>query len=119
MQNRFLVKLEEGPSILDFGCGSGRDAKNFREIGYEVTAIDSSEELCKIAGDYAGIPVKCMLFQELDEKDRYDGIWACSSILHLSKDELKRVIIKMAEALKSNGSHQMYVRGGARKNGSI
>ena len=68
-----------------------------------MTAIDGSEELCKIAGDYAGIPVNCMLFQELDEKDRYDGIWACSSILHLSKDELKRVIIKMAEALKSNG----------------
>lgn len=103
MQNRFLDKLKEGSSILDFGCGSGRDAKYFRERGYEVTAIDGSEELCKIAGDYAGIPVKCMLFQELDEKDRYDGIWACSSILHLSKDELKRVIIKMAEALKSNG----------------
>ena len=45
MQNRFLDKLKEGSSILDFGCGSGRDAKYFRERGYEVTAIDGSEEL--------------------------------------------------------------------------
>lgn len=103
MQNRFLDKLEKGASILDFGCGSGRDAKYFLEQGYEVTAVDGSKELCKSASDYAGIPVKCMLFQELDEKDMYDGIWACSSILHVPTSELKSVILKMSEALKKNG----------------
>lgn len=44
-----------------------------------------------------------MLFQELDEIDKYDGIWACSSILHLSKEELKSVFSKMIQALCSNG----------------
>ena len=43
------------------------------------------------------------LFQELDEVSKYDGIWACSSILHLSKDELRIVINKMSRALKLNG----------------
>jgi hypothetical protein len=44
-----------------------------------------------------------MFFQELAEKDRYDGIWACSSILHLPVDELADVMRKMAAALRKNG----------------
>ena len=66
--------------ILDFGCGSGRDTKYFLEQGYNVDAVDGSKELCKLASEYTGIKVKHMLFRELAEVDRYDGIWACSSI---------------------------------------
>lgn len=101
-QNRFLNQLT-GKSILDFGCGSGRDTKYFLEQGYDVIAIDGSEELCKAASIYTGIKVKHMMFQDLCESSTYDGIWACSSILHLSKAELKGVLLKMAEALTSNG----------------
>lgn len=89
--------------ILDFGCGSGRDAKAFMEMGYLVTAVDGSEEICKAASEYLGTPVRHMLFQELDEKDAYNGIWACASILHLPKCELPAVICKMRDALKENG----------------
>ena len=101
-QDKFLQSLT-GKTILDFGCGSGRDTKYFIESGYAVTAIDGSEELCKSASAYTGIQVKHMLFQDLDEVDCYDGIWACSSILHLPKEELKIVTQKMSRALKPNG----------------
>lgn len=103
MQNRFLDKLQEGAYILDFGCGSGRDTKYFLEQGYHVDAIDGSEELCKYASELTGICVKHMYFQELSEVDKYDGIWACSSILHLGMDELEDVMKKMCLALKSKG----------------
>ena len=66
-QEKFLQLLPESASILDFGCGSGRDTKYFLEVGV------------------------------------YDGIWACSSILHLPKPELLPVIRKMCIALKDNG----------------
>lgn len=102
-QNKFLAKLEEKAGILDFGCGSGRDTKYFLERGYIVEASDGSEELCKIAGEYTGIPVKQMFFQELDAVEKYDAIWACSSILHLPYDELADVLEKMNVALKENG----------------
>lgn len=102
-QDRFLKLLDKGSLVLDFGCGSGRDTKYFLEHGMHVEAIDGSEELCRIASDYAGIPVKQMLFQELKETEKYDGIWACSSILHLLKQELKVVLMKMADALKEQG----------------
>ena len=102
-QDRFLKLLDKGSLVLDFGCGSGRDTKYCLEHGMHVEATDGSEELCRIASDYAGIPVKQMLFQELMETEKYDGIWACSSILHLPKQELKAVLMKMADALKEQG----------------
>jgi len=102
-QDKFMSKLKKNDTILDFGCGSGRDTKCFLEHGFQVEAIDGSEELCRLAGEFTGIKVKHLLFQELAEKNKYDGIWACSSILHLPKQELIEVIQKMSLALKSKG----------------
>lgn len=103
MQKQFLSKLKKGSYILDFGCGSGRDTKYFLEHGYQVDAVDGSIELCKLASEYTGIEVKNMFFQKLAEVGKYDGIWACSSILHLSVNELADVMQKMVVALKENG----------------
>ena len=103
VQERFRKMLPVGSRILDFGCGSGRDTKYFLEKGYLVEATDGSSELCKLASDFTGIEVKEMLFQDLDASGKYEGIWACSSILHLPKKELLPVIRKMCDALKNNG----------------
>ena len=102
-QDKFLCLLPPAATILDFGCGSGRDTKYFLDAGMCVDATDGSEELCKLASEYTGIPVRQMLFEELDAKAQYDGIWACSSILHLSQESLKDVLKKMIAALKENG----------------
>lgn len=102
-QDMFLSYLNEGNSILDLGCGSGRDTKYFLSKGYRVDATDGSEEICKVASDYTGINVKCLLFNELEEIDKYDGIWACASILHLDRDDLIDVFHRIARALKDNG----------------
>ena len=102
-QNVFLSKLVKGSAILDFGCGSGRDTKYFLSQGYYVEAIDGSLELCKLASQYTGIQVRHMLFRELSAIHKYDGIWACASILHLPWSELAGVMRKMQAALKANG----------------
>ena len=103
IQNKFLSYLPSGASILDFGCGSGRDTKYFLKRNYNVTAIDGSEEICKEASKYTGIKVKQMLFEELNDQNIYDGIWACASILHLKKCELSDMIKRLYKALKEDG----------------
>lgn len=103
MQDRFAQLLPKGSTILDLGCGSGRDSKYFLEQGFYVEATDGSKELCKRASAYAGIAVRCELFLELDEQEKYDGIWACSSILHLPLKDLEPMLCKMRDALKEHG----------------
>lgn len=100
---RFTSKLPKGSVILDFGCGSGRDTKYFLEHGYRVEAIDGSEELCKVASGYTGIKVKNQLFTDLSEMQKYDAVWACSSILHASSSDLIVIMKKIWTALKFNG----------------
>ena len=102
VQDKFIHALN-GPKVLDFGCGSGRDTKYFLESGLQVTAVDGSEEMCRYASEFTGIQVQNMLFQDLDAQNQYDGIWACSSILHLPKSELHMVLSKMADALRDDG----------------
>lgn len=102
-QDKFLSFLKRGDRVLDFGCGSGRDTKYFLEKGMEVDALDGSAELCRFASTYTGITVKQCLFEEFTEMEKYAGIWACSSILHLSKDSLKCVMRCMVDALVPGG----------------
>lgn len=101
--DKFLSKIAKKSYILDFGCGSGRDSKYFMEKGYKVKAIDGSIEMCKLASEYIDQNVECMKFDELNEENTYDAIWACSSILHVEKKELPSILSKMIRALKPNG----------------
>lgn len=102
-QNVFLSKLKKNDLILDFGCGSGRDTKIFLDKGYRVEAIDGCEEFCISASEYTGITVVQKLFTDLDVINRYDAVWACSSILHANSEELVIIIKKIWTALKENG----------------
>lgn len=102
-RSRFSAHLPSKGIILDFGCGSGRDTKAFLDAGFRVDAADGSAELCALASAYTGIKVRRMLFGELDAIDRYDGIWACASILHLPRTELADVLHRIQNALKVGG----------------
>ena len=93
--DKFLQHLPSNAYILDFGCGSGRDSKYFIEKGYKVKAIDGSIEMCKLASKYINQEVICMNFEELKDINTYDGIWACSSILHVEKENLSGILIKI------------------------
>ena len=107
-QDKF-INILQGKRVRDFGCGAGRDSKYFVEAGLDVVAIDGSAELCQIAESYVGIPVQQRLFQELDDRSRYDGIWACSSILHLPKEELRSVLMKMLNALTDSFNRCIWI----------
>ena len=99
----FEKRLYAGAHILDLGCGSGRDAKYFLDQGYEVTAIDGSEKLCKKASALTGIEVRNILFQNLDYIEEFDGVWACASLVHVSSEELPEILKKISASLKDDG----------------
>lgn len=89
--------------ILDLGCGSGRDAKHFIDKGYKVTALDLSPVLAKKASKYIGQEVIVGDMKDLDYEDRFIGIWACASLLHLTENEVLETIKRCHKALKKDG----------------
>ena len=103
MQLRFISKLPKQAKILDLGCGSGRDALAFLNAGFDVKAIDGSKKMCEIAQSKTGLSIRNIRFGQLDDQNKYDGVWACASLLHLPKNELPKVFSKIIEALKEEG----------------
>ena len=104
IQQVFMSYLSPDASILDFGCGSGRDTKYFLDHGYHVTATDGSAEICKIATDYIGISVKHLLFEELDDQNQYDGNFIPWSFV--MNDELWN-LMPMDSSLNSSKSNRL------------
>ena len=103
MQDEFLSRVKPAGIILDLGCGSGRDSKYFLNQGYEVLAVDGSEEICKIASEYTGLCVIHSTFQHYRPDKKFDGIWACASLLHLSFDEVVEVMNRLSLCLNKGG----------------
>lgn len=102
-RDKFLKYLKTGSAILDAGCGSGRDSVAFKQLGYHVTAMDASPEICKEAEKVLGQKVICKIFEELDDENVYEGIWACASLLHVPKERMAEVLCRLKRALKDGG----------------
>lgn len=89
--------------ILDAGCGSGRDSLAFLKQGFAVEAFDASDKMCELASNLIGQQVKNITFDQVDYHQKFQGIWACASLLHVPMDELPEVLNKLREALVCEG----------------
>lgn len=92
-----------GCRVLDLGCGSGRDSKYFSEHGFDVVAIDPSRAMCEQTRSIAKIPVFQMKAEEMRFADEFDAVWACASLLHISRDRQIDTLYLISNALKPGG----------------
>ena len=100
---RFLPLLKEKAGILDVGSGSGRDACYFQKKGYRVTALEPSKNLCREIRKVFPGKIVCSDIQSYQPEQRFDGIWACASFLHLQEEEVIRFFEKINLYLIDNG----------------
>lgn len=112
VRKEFEKYLPEGASILDLGCGSGRDSLAFYENEFEVTPLDGSEEMCALAQIHTDLEVLHMTFEELDFDEVFDGVWACASLLHVEEEKMPGILKKIGNALKPGGVFFLSVKEG-------
>jgi SAM-dependent methyltransferase len=104
LYDRFLRYIPRRGLILDAGSGSGRDTLVFLKRGYDVEAFDSSPTLCGLSTRLTGVRARVLRFQELESMLRYDGVWACASLLHVPLEELHDALNRLVRALKPSGA---------------
>lgn len=103
IRNRFMELIPAHGSILDLGCGSGRDSKAFLDRGFQVTAVDGSVEMCRATEQFTGLKVIWKDFTAFTPDHNYHGIWANASLLHLPAQTIRQVVRRLSSCLFSGG----------------
>lgn len=103
LQHRFAELLPVGGRVLDAGCGSGRDAKAFAAMGFDVVAFDASAEMVRRAQVHTGLEVLQMTFAEVSWQQEFDGIWASASLLHVPRAQMVEICCRLRDAIVPGG----------------
>jgi SAM-dependent methyltransferase len=91
-------------TLLDFGCGPGRDLKDFAELGHIAIGLEGAPRFAAMARSHSGCEVWLQDFLKLDLPERYfDGIFANATLFHVPSQELPRVLLELQACLKPGG----------------
>lgn len=103
-----LLRYLPGPTpqtILDLGCGPGRDLATFRDLGHTPVGLDGAAEFVRMARDNTGCEVLHQDFLALDlEPERFHGIFANATLFHVPSQELPRVLGELRDSLVADGA---------------
>ncbi|MFH2066539.1 MAG: class I SAM-dependent methyltransferase [Pseudomonadota bacterium] len=96
--------LRPGASVLDVGCGSGRDLLWLKQRGYHLTGFERSEKLAALARKYSGCPVIEDNFLTYDFSSlKFEAILMIGALVHLSCSQLELAFLSITTALEENG----------------
>lgn len=91
-------------TILDFGCGPGRDLETFKKLGHTPIGLEGAPHFVTMARAYSGCDVWHQDFLRLDLPDEhFDGVFANAALFHVPSQELPRVLRQLHATLKERG----------------
>jgi len=91
-------------TLLDLGCGPGRDLATFSDLGHVAIGLDGAQNFVTMARSFSGCEVWEQNFLSLDLPDQYfDGIFANASLFHVPSHRLAPVLRELFFSLKPNG----------------
>jgi SAM-dependent methyltransferase len=91
-------------TLLDFGCGPGRDLKVFAELGHTAVGLEGAVRFAAMARAHSGCEVWQQDFLKLDLPDNhFDGVFANAALFHVPSQELPRVLLELHATLKPGG----------------
>ncbi len=98
------IQAEPPYTILDFGCGPGRDLRSFEQRGHRAIGLDGALALVEMARSHSACEVWHQDFLQLELPVAYfDGVFANASLFHAPRQELPRILRQLYATLKPNG----------------
>lgn len=101
----FLDQLAPRATILELGCGGGRDAARMAERGFAVDPTDGSVAMVRLASERFGLPARQLRFADLDADGRYEAVWANACLIHVARRDMAETLAAIHRALRPDGRH--------------
>lgn len=108
----FMNRLPARARVLDLGAGPATAALHMQEAGHDVLALDATQAFVDLA-IARGVKARLGTFDDLQEVDHYDGIWANFSLLHAPRAALPGYLAAVARALRTPGVFHIGMKLGA------
>jgi len=99
----FIDTLKKDSYVLDLGCGPGNSAVIMQKYGLKVDPVDASDEMVAHANKTYNINARCATFDDLTDKNKYDGVWANFSLLHASIKDFPQYLKAIHASLRPEG----------------
>jgi SAM-dependent methyltransferase len=91
-------------TILDFGCGPGRDLQAFTALGHHAIGLEGAAAFATMARAHSGCQVWQQDFMSLDlPAAHFDGLFANASLFHIPTQVLPRILGQLHATLKPDG----------------
>ena len=106
--HQLLVKtFQKNDTLLEIGCGSGRDASFMIAQGYNLLAIDGSKKMIEMAIQCHPelepyLEIRTIPDELTFENDSFDGIFSVATLMHLNESQLDQAFKKISAILKCN-----------------
>lgn len=108
----FIRLVPVGTTVVDLGCGFGAEANYLQRCGYNVIAVDISEEVIKKAKDeYPNVQFRVLDFLEVEKigKEKLGGVFENLSLMNLPKKDIIKMFKKIHSLLDEEGIFQMSI----------
>lgn len=98
------MRALSGMTVLDFGCGPGRDLIHFTKRGHTAIGLEGCQAFCEMARKHSGCEVWHQDFCDISlPEDFFDGVFANASLFHVPRKLLPEVLVRLNKSLKSDG----------------
>ncbi len=101
--DKVRIHIENGSTILDAGCGVGRDTEYFIKHGFKVISFDASLRMVEMCSEYPFAFCEHRSFSTINYPQIFDLVWACASLLHLNENYFKKAISNLFSCLRKDG----------------
>ena len=92
-----------GEKVLDLGSGSGRGAVLLRDAGLEVTCVDAAQAMVVMTRQLGFETQLADLAEVTFPPESFAGVWAYTSLVHVSPEQARATIEHIHTWLKPDG----------------